>query len=69
MTDETNASAPVVERRARAPKAIGTTDVVIRRDGWDAAGERHRAGSVMTVPTEDALAGLNDGRFSLPGKG
>jgi hypothetical protein len=67
MTDETEAPAPVVERRTRAPRAPAepmTIDVIVKRDVWDAAGERHRAGTVRTVTVEEAMDGIEAGLYS-----
>jgi hypothetical protein len=64
MTDDTPAPAPTVERRPRTPKPTGTLDVVVMRDVWDENVVRHRVGTVRTVPLEEALDGIEDGRYA-----
>ena len=36
-------------------------DVEILRDFWDVDGERHRAGTVISVPLEAAFEGIESG--------
>lgn len=38
--------------------------VVILRDFWDKEGERHRAGTVVEVPVDYALDGIESGALS-----
>lgn len=38
--------------------------VRIERDFWDASGERHRKGTVVEVPVEAALDGVETGALS-----
>jgi hypothetical protein len=64
MTDDTPAPAPTVERRSRTPKPTNTLDVIVMRDVWDEQSERHRVGTVRTVPLEQALDGIEDGRYA-----
>lgn len=38
-----------------------TVDVEILRDFWDADGNRHKAGTIISVPVEAALDGVESG--------
>lgn len=49
----------------QAPKAKGKMiPVRIKRDFWDGNGERHRKGTVIEVPVEEALDGIEAGALS-----
>lgn len=39
-------------------------EVVVMRDVWDEQGNRHNAGSTMTVSVEDAMDGVEAGTYS-----
>lgn len=56
MADEDKKAAPAVKDRLIA--------VRIERDFWDADGERHRKGTVVEVPVDAALDGVETGALS-----
>ncbi|MGO4619046.1 hypothetical protein AB4Z34_05390 [Ensifer sp. 2YAB10] len=39
-------------------------EVEIKRDFWDEEGERHRAGTIIKVPVEVALEGIESGALA-----
>ncbi|MCZ7502031.1 hypothetical protein [Agrobacterium sp. ST15.13.015] len=50
-----------VAATSRKPK---TMSFKIERDFWDENGDRHRAGSIVEMTAEDALAGIESGAIS-----
>jgi len=53
-------------RKKTAPQLI---EVSIKRDFWDADGERHVAGTIVSVPIEAALEGIETGALARVKKG
>lgn len=49
---------------AKASKSTQTVPVRIKRDIWDAEGERHRKGTVIELPVEAAMDAIEAGAVS-----
>jgi hypothetical protein len=47
-----------------APKAVQTVAVTIKRDIWDGDGNRHRKGTIVDMPVEEAMDAIEAGSVS-----
>lgn len=52
------------DKKPAAPAKEKLIPVRIERDFWDADGKRHRKGTIVEVPVETALDGVETGALS-----
>lgn len=58
------AEKPAAKPKAAAKPAIQTVTVTIKRDVWDGDGNRHRKGTIVDMPVEDAMDAIENGSVS-----
>ena len=52
------------DKKPEAPAKEKLIPVVIKRDVWDADGKRHRKGTIIELPVDAAMDGVESGALS-----